>query len=244
MVERGLARLETDIEPLEAEMRLAARPAETKKEVEKIFGPGAELTGPLEPRAVPITQARRHFSLYDTYGLPRDFIEDAVRDAGLQVEWTAFDRAMEEQRTRARASWKGAHKDIANPVYGKLAETFRTEPDFYYETHRERSATSRPLSRRTARSMNLPAGAEGEIVLDRTVFYSESGGQVSDIGTLWNNEHYACTCRSARRVLSRLRTDRAPHRREGKARAWETASRATPTARAANTSSAITRRRT
>ena len=35
----------------------------------------------------------------------------------------------------------------------------------------------------------LPAGAEGEIILDRTVFYSESGGQVSDIGTLWNNEH-------------------------------------------------------
>ena len=41
---------------------------------------------------------------------------------------------MEEQRERARASWKGAHKEIASPAYAKLAETFRTEPDFYYGT--------------------------------------------------------------------------------------------------------------
>ncbi len=41
---------------------------------------------------------------------------------------------MQEQRTRARASWKGGHKDVANPVYGKLAETYRTEPDFYFGT--------------------------------------------------------------------------------------------------------------
>ncbi|MEQ1473727.1 MAG: alanine--tRNA ligase, partial [Candidatus Acidiferrum sp.] len=47
------------------------------------------------------------FMLYDTYGLPRDFIEDVARDAGIAVEWPEFERAMQEQRTRARASWKG-----------------------------------------------------------------------------------------------------------------------------------------
>ena len=78
------------------------------------------------------------FRLYDTYGLPRDFIADVVRDAGLHVDWAGFERAMQEQRTRARASWKGAHKDVANPVYAKLAETYRTEPDFYFGTTRER----------------------------------------------------------------------------------------------------------
>jgi alanyl-tRNA synthetase len=128
------------------------------------------------------------FRLYDTFGLPVDFIRDAVRDAGLQFDEPGFHNAMEEQRTRARASWKGGHKDVANPVYAKLAERYRTEPDFYFGT----SAKNRRIEAIVTKdgSVNeLAAGAEGEIVLDRTVFYAESGGQVSDIGALWNNEH-------------------------------------------------------
>ncbi len=128
------------------------------------------------------------FKLYDTYGLPRDFIEDVCRDAGFRVDWTSFETAMQEQRTRARASWKGGHKDVANPVYAKLAERFRTEPDFYFGT----TAKNRRIEAIVTKDgtvNELPAGAEGEIILDRTVFYAESGGQVSDIGTLWNNEH-------------------------------------------------------
>ena len=78
--------------------------------------------------------APKAFKLYDTYGLPRDFIEDVTRDAGIQVDWAGFDAAMQEQRTRAKASWKGANKDVARPVYAKLADTYRTEPDFYFGT--------------------------------------------------------------------------------------------------------------
>ena len=74
------------------------------------------------------------FKLYDTFGLPIDFIKDAVRDAGLAFDEPGFQYAMEEQRARARASWKGGHKSVANPVYGKLAETWHTEPDFYFAT--------------------------------------------------------------------------------------------------------------
>ena len=128
------------------------------------------------------------FKLYDTYGLPLDFITDAVRDLKLTFDEAGFQQAMQEQRTRARASWKGGHKDVANPVYAKLAERFKTEPDFYFST----SAKNRRVEAIVTKDglvNELPAGAEGEIVLDRTVFYSESGGQVYDIGTLWNNEH-------------------------------------------------------
>ena len=133
-------------------------------------------------------EGSKAFKLYDTYGLPLDFITDAVRDLKLTFDEAGFQRAMQEQRTRARASWKGGHKDVANPVYSKLAERFKTEPDFYFST----SAKNRRIEAIVTKDglvNELPAGAEGEIVLDRTVFYSESGGQVSDIGTLWNNEH-------------------------------------------------------
>ncbi len=137
---------------------------------------------------VPEYSGEKAFRLYDTYGLPRDFIEDITRDAGFFVDWTRFDRAMEEQRIRARASWKGTHKNIANPVYAKLAERFRTEPDFYFETTAKNRRIEAIVTKDGAVN-ELPAGLEGELILDRTVFYAESGGQVSDIGTLWNNEH-------------------------------------------------------
>jgi alanyl-tRNA synthetase len=139
-------------------------------------------------RPTPVYEADKAFKLYDTYGLPLDFITDAVRDLGIQFDEAGFDRAMEEQRARARASWKGGRKEIANPTYAKLAETFRTEPDFYFGTSAKDCRIEAIVTQQGAVN-ELPAGAEGEVVLDRTVFYAESGGQVSDTGILWNNEH-------------------------------------------------------
>jgi alanyl-tRNA synthetase len=127
------------------------------------------------------------FPLYDTYGLPRDFIEDVTRDAGIEVDWTGFDRAMEEQRTRARASWKGAHKEAASPVYLKLKETFKTEPDFYFGTQ-TRDARIEGIVTKQGAVNDIKAGDEAEIVLDRTSIYSESGGQVADTGAFYDND--------------------------------------------------------
>ena len=127
------------------------------------------------------------FRLYDTFGLPLDFITDTLRDQGIGFDPAEFDRAMQEQRERARASWKGAHKEVASPAYAKLAETFRTEPDFYYGTS-ARDCRIEAILTPKGLVDELPAGAEGEIVLDRTPFYAESGGQIADTGTLWNNE--------------------------------------------------------
>jgi alanyl-tRNA synthetase len=72
------------------------------------------------------------FRLYDTYGLPLDFIRDVLRDQGVALDEAGFDRAMQEQRTRARASWKGGHKDVAKPAYAKLAETFPHRAGFLF----------------------------------------------------------------------------------------------------------------
>ncbi|HXU22191.1 MAG TPA: alanine--tRNA ligase, partial [Verrucomicrobiae bacterium] len=126
------------------------------------------------------------FKLYDTYGLPRDFIEDVTRDAGVQVDWAGFDHAMEEQRTRARASWKGTHKEVANPAYARLADTFKTEPDFYFGTD-TRDCRIEAILTKDGPVNEIKKGTEAEIVLDRTSIYSESGGQVADTGGFYDD---------------------------------------------------------
>jgi len=133
----------------------------------------------------PVLMGESAFKLYDTYGLPRDFIEDVTRDAAVQVDWPGFDRAMEEQRTRARASWKGVHKDAANPVYAKLAQTFKTEPDFYFGTSTQ-DCRIESIVTKSGGVNEIPKGAEAEIVLDRTTIYAESGGQVADTGSFYD----------------------------------------------------------
>jgi alanyl-tRNA synthetase len=125
------------------------------------------------------------FRLYDTYGLPRDFIEDVVRDATFSVDWNGFERAMQEQRTRARASWKGGTKEAANPAYAKIAETHKTEPDFYLATS-SKDARIEAIITKNGPVAELKAGESGEVVLDRTVIYAESGGQMADTGAFYD----------------------------------------------------------
>jgi len=125
------------------------------------------------------------FKLYDTYGLPRDFIEDASRDAGLTVDWSGFDKAMEEQRNRARASWKGGSKEAANPAYAKIAAQFTTEPCFYFATS-AKDARIEAIVTKNGSVKELKVGESGEVVLNRTVIYAESGGQVADTGAFYD----------------------------------------------------------
>ena len=74
------------------------------------------------------------FRLHDTFGLRPDFVEDIVKNYDLFVDRGGYEAEMQKQRERARASWKGAEKKIALPVYLKLARTVRTEFDGYTQT--------------------------------------------------------------------------------------------------------------
>jgi alanyl-tRNA synthetase len=146
--------------------------------LEEELKPLAAKTGSLYP-------GEAAFRLYDTYGLPMDFIVDAARDLGVQFDSAGFDKAMQEQRTRARASWKGAHKEAANPAYARLAETFQTEKDFYNATS-AKDCRIEAIITGNAPVSELKAGETGEIVLDRTAIYAESGGQVADTGGFYD----------------------------------------------------------
>ncbi len=131
----------------------------------------------------PVFPGRDAFRLYDTFGLPLDFVIDAERDAGLLFDQAGFDAAMEAQRDRARASWKGGTKGTANPEFLKFQPT---EFMGYKQTYAEHSNVrgiyipDGPLTR-----VLLP-GQEGEVILDRTPFYADSGGQVGDVGWLYD----------------------------------------------------------
>ncbi len=128
----------------------------------------------------------RAFWLYETFGLPRDFIEDVIRDAGLSFDHSGFEKAMEEQRKRARASWKGGAKETANPAYGKIADRFTTELDFYHGTS-AKDCHIEAIITKNGPVNELKAGESGEVVLDRTVIYAESGGQMADTGAFYDN---------------------------------------------------------
>ncbi|MGC2391811.1 MAG: alanine--tRNA ligase, partial [Candidatus Acidiferrum sp.] len=127
------------------------------------------------------------FRLYDTFGLKRDVIEEATRLRGVTVDWPAFEQAMEQQQRRGRASWKGgAGKEAVSPAYAKIAETFKTEKDFYHDTSTKDARIEAILSK--AGPVNeLKPGESGEVVLDRTVIYAESGGQMADTGAFYDN---------------------------------------------------------
>jgi alanyl-tRNA synthetase len=171
----------------------AARVPEIVLSEEKRFGQTLDIglrkleeeLKPLATKQGAVYPGENAFRLYDTFGLPMDFIVDAARDLGVQFDEAGFEKAMHEQRTRARASWKGAHKETANPVFAKLAETFRTQPDFYYGTT-ARDCRIEAILTKDGPTNELKAGQSGEVVLDRTAIYAESGGQIADIGQLWD----------------------------------------------------------
>jgi len=125
------------------------------------------------------------FKLYDTFGMPLDFMQDAARDQGIEFDHEGFDRAMEEQRARARASWKGSAKQTANPAYQNL-------PTSVFEGYRQtRSENCEVLAiiHNGQGVQQLEAGHPGEIILDHTPFYAEAGGQVGDRGWLYSDDH-------------------------------------------------------
>ena len=125
------------------------------------------------------------FKLYDTFGMPLDFIQDAARDQGVDFDQAGFDRAMAEQRERARASWKGAAKQTANPAYQQLP---KSEFEGYRETRSDNCEVLAVIKGGQG-SQELTPGDKGEVILDHTPFYAESGGQVGDRGWFYSDDH-------------------------------------------------------
>ncbi len=126
------------------------------------------------------------FKLYDTFGLPLDFMVDAARDQGITFDQAAFDTAMAEQRTRAQASWKGGAKQTASPAFRELSPTVFEG----YRQTRSNDCQVIAIIRKGQGVQELRPGHEGEVVLDHTPFYAEAGGQIGDTGWLCASDHH------------------------------------------------------
>jgi len=128
------------------------------------------------------------FKLYDTYGLALDEQEEMARERGLSIDREGFQKEMEGQRERARASWKGAEKGAVVPAYQKLLEQGRTKFLGYTELEAQSRVIGLLIAQGNVKQPvdSLPAGVRAEAVFDQTPFYAEAGGQVGDRGALYS----------------------------------------------------------
>ena len=126
------------------------------------------------------------FQLYDTYGFPLDLTADIARERGLAIDQAGFDAAMQAQRERARAASHFANVDTSHAIDGEDLARIGREQVFtgYAATQDEGQVAGLFVEGRPVTA--LAAGMAGVVVLDRTPFYAESGGQVGDRGRLLN----------------------------------------------------------
>jgi len=123
------------------------------------------------------------FLLYDTYGFPVDLLEDIARDNGFGVDIAEYYKLLEEQKERARASWKSQAKEI-KPVYLELKNKLPENVFVGYERLEVDDAQILSVLKEDREVDTLHEGETGEIVLDVTPFYPEKGGQVGDRGII------------------------------------------------------------
>lgn len=121
------------------------------------------------------------FKLYDTYGFPLDLTEDFAAEQGLSVDREGFEAAMEEQRERAR---KARHESGSMKVQGGVLADFTTKTEFVGYNELEVNTTIVAIIADETFVDTLASGKTGQIILEATPFYAESGGQVSDQGII------------------------------------------------------------
>jgi len=175
VLEKGFALLEEGFATLRLEQRVVVRQQELNKQLEKIG---------VKPVTVPASMGRLEFPgrdafhLYETFGLPLDFMVDAARDAGVKFDEAGFEAARAEEQARARASWKGGSQKSASPAYRELPKT-----DFL--GYKQLTAPGAEVLAIVKDGVGVPAASAGDlvdVVLDQTSFYGDSGGQTGDTG--------------------------------------------------------------
>ncbi|MCK5236539.1 MAG: alanine--tRNA ligase, partial [Deltaproteobacteria bacterium] len=124
------------------------------------------------------------FKLYDTFGFPVDLTADIIKKDGLKIDEAGFNKEMDEQKSRAKKSWKGSTEDMlgANIYSSILSKGIKSEFTGYSKLSDD--ATVLCILKNGEELKSAAKGDEVQIITDKTPFYGESGGQVGDTGTI------------------------------------------------------------
>jgi alanyl-tRNA synthetase len=175
----GLAEWEKSVAEITDEFDRKRSEAETPQEGVATYRWLDENVLRVEGEAKAITfPGDKAFHLYETFGLPLDFMVDAARDAGINFDHEGFERARAEEQARARASWKGGAAKTASPAFRDLPKT-----DFL--GYSQWVANNAEVLAIVKDGVGVPAAKSGDsvdVVLDKTSFYGDSGGQIGDTG--------------------------------------------------------------
>ena len=126
------------------------------------------------------------FKLYDTFGFPIDLTEDMLKEKNLELDIGTFEELMQEQRTRAKAAWKGSGDEAVHGDFKALLEEFGENTFVGYNFVSHSGEVLALLDENYKRVDFLEEDTKGWVYLDITPFYAESGGQTGDEGELEN----------------------------------------------------------
>ncbi|OCL83155.1 Alanine--tRNA ligase [Arcobacter porcinus] len=128
------------------------------------------------------------FKLYDTYGFPLDLTEDMLKDKGLKVDMSKFEELMNNQKSMAKAAWKGSGDALNEGDFKSLLEKYG-QNEFVGYTNTTFDSKVLTLLDENFKEVDSLKNQKGWVLLDKTPFYATSGGQNGDIGALEFDGH-------------------------------------------------------
>ena len=141
------------------------------------------------------------FKLYDTYGFPLEVTKDLLAGTDINVDEESFQNELLKQKKRGKQSWQGSKEQAYDDVWFEVLNIVKKATEFHgYEHHEMQSKVLAIVSENGEIVSNVNSG-NCHIILDRTVFYGESGGQIGDTGII-SNDNFICEVYDTKKVIS------------------------------------------
>jgi len=126
------------------------------------------------------------FKLYDTYGFPLDLTQDILKNKKINVDIVGFNKAMNERKEKTKLAWKGSGDQTVDKIWFNLKDKIGLTEFLGYEKNKSEGVVL-SLVKKGNEVDTINEGDEAELVTNQTPFYGESGGQIGDIGFIFNN---------------------------------------------------------
>jgi len=127
------------------------------------------------------------FKLYDTYGFPVDLTQDILKTKQLEIDISEFERKLNEQKESARKNWSGSGSSQTDKIWFTLSEKIQAT-EFIGYANEESEAQILGIISEGRQLEEIEGEKECSIILNQTVFYAESGGQIADTGSIFSDD--------------------------------------------------------